>query len=350
MPAQRLQLLDKPGRRVFDLLSYLRAYARRPHRVGRLRWFVSSSVGAVSDRLEELSPAWHLDPLLPQLPKGLLGQRRQLAGVRPGAHGSGKGSNGAILEEGLLGQTSGSGGDLVENRPLHRALETLEGDLLRLAGQPLLDLLVAELKQEVVQRDTNRTGLPTRPTKARGVGQVLRLFVTLEKGRNDGPYGTGVRRAVGVAAGLAVDGADVQARAAADAVKGLLELRAEKPGASIIHKDEMELLGAVQLAFAAGSCDEIGVDGDLLPRPTSRKKLNERREVLELRDHLLYTHHHDVDGRNARHEPGVALVGHGADRARLGDPEVGPRDADIRGQELLAKASAGEGAEGLHVG
>src|SRR5215216_2529465 len=34
VPAQRLELLDKPGRRVFDLLSSRTLYARRPHRVG----------------------------------------------------------------------------------------------------------------------------------------------------------------------------------------------------------------------------------------------------------------------------------------------------------------------------
>src|SRR5215203_6509435 len=112
----------------------------------------------------------------------------------------------------------------------------------------------------------------------------------------------------------------------------------------------MKLLRAVQLAFAARAGDEVGVDGDLLSRPTPRQELHERREVLELRDHLLYTHHDDVDWRNARDEPGVALVGNGADRACLGDPEVGPRNTDVSGQELLAQASAGEGAQGLDVG
>ena len=82
------------------------------------------------------------------------------------------------------------GGDVVEGRPLHRALEALEGDLLRLAGEPFLDLLVAELQQQVVQRDADGTGLPTRPAKARGVGQVLRLVVALQEWRYDGPYRT----------------------------------------------------------------------------------------------------------------------------------------------------------------
>src|SRR5215204_2163345 len=112
----------------------------------------------------------------------------------------------------------------------------------------------------------------------------------------------------------------------------------------------MKLLGAVELPLGAGSGDEVSVDGDLLSRPAPRQELHERREVLELWDHLLYTHHHDVDWRNARDEPGVALVGDGADRACLGDPEVGPRNTDVSSQELLAQASPGEGAQGLDVG
>src|SRR5215211_2764508 len=111
----------------------------------------------------------------------------------------------------------------------------------------------------------------------------------------------------------------------------------------------MKLLRAVQLAFAARAGDEVGVDRDLLPRPTPRQELHERREVLELRDHLLYPHHDDVYGGNARDEPGVALVGDGADRARLGDPEVGARNADVGVQELLPETLAGEGGQRLHI-
>src|SRR5215218_6080517 len=111
----------------------------------------------------------------------------------------------------------------------------------------------------------------------------------------------------------------------------------------------MKFLRAVQLAFAARAGDEVGVDRDLLSRPTPRQKLHERREVLELRDHLLYPHHDDVYWRNARHQPGVALVGDGADSARLGDTEVGARNADVRVQEFLPETLAGEGGQRLHV-
>src|SRR5215218_4408280 len=111
----------------------------------------------------------------------------------------------------------------------------------------------------------------------------------------------------------------------------------------------MKLLGAVELPLGAGSGDEVSVDGDLLSRPAPRQELHERREVLELWDHLLYTHHHDVDWRNARDEPGVALVGDGADRACLGDPEVGARDADVSVQELLPETLSGEGGQRLYI-
>src|SRR5215210_3410873 len=111
----------------------------------------------------------------------------------------------------------------------------------------------------------------------------------------------------------------------------------------------MKFFRAVQLACAARAGDEVGVDRDLLARSTPRQELHERREVLELRDHLLYPHHDYVHGRNARDQPRVALVGDGADRARLGDPEVGPRDADVRVQELLPETLAGEGGQRLYI-
>src|ERR671911_1390373 len=111
----------------------------------------------------------------------------------------------------------------------------------------------------------------------------------------------------------------------------------------------MEFLRAVQLAFAARAGDEVGVDRDLLPRPAPGQELHERREVLELGDHLLYPHHDDVYGREARDEPGIALVGDGADSARLGNPEVGARNADVRVQELLPETLPGEGGQRLYV-
>src|SRR5215211_6718562 len=107
----------------------------------------------------------------------------------------------------------------------------------------------------------------------------------------------------------------------------------------------MELLGPIELSHLPGSRDEVGVYRELLSRAAPGQEPDEDREVFEARDELLYPHHDDVDGRDAGDEPGVALVGYGGDGPRLGDPEVGPRYTDVRGQELLAQAPAGEGAE-----
>src|SRR3712207_9535628 len=84
-------------------------------------------------------------------------------------------------------------------------------------------------------------------------------------------------------------------------------------------QDQVKLLGPVQLPLSPRPCDEVGVDGDLLPRPAPAEELDEDREVLEAWDHLLYPHHHDVHRRDAGDETGVALVGYGRDGAGLGD-------------------------------
>ncbi len=179
--------------------------------------------------------------------------------------------------------------------------------------------------------------------------EVLRLLVALEERGDDRSYGPGVGRAVGVAAGLAVDRADVQAGAAADAVEGLLELRAQEVRAAVVQQDQVKLLSPVELALSARAGHEVGVDRELLARPAPRQEASKHGEVLEARDELLYPHHHHVDRRDARHEPPVPLVRDRNDRTGFGDAEVRPRDANIRREELLAQASAGEAREDLRV-
>src|SRR5918995_382411 len=112
----------------------------------------------------------------------------------------------------------------------------------------------------------------------------------------------------------------------------------------------MKLFSPVQLTRLTRPRDEVGVDRDLLPRAAAGQEPDENREVLEAGNELLYPHHDDVHRRNAGDEPGVTLVGNRGHGARLGHPEVGTRNADVGGQELLAQASAGEGAQGLDVG
>src|SRR5918998_4979360 len=201
-----------------------------------------------------------------------------------------------------------------------------------------------------MKRDADGTGLPTGPAEARSVGQVFRLILALKQGRYHGPYRAGVGGSVGVAAGLPVDRAHVQAGAAADAIQRLLELRAQQFGTAVVHEDEVQLLRAVELARLPGPRDEVGVDRELLSRAAAGQEPDEDRKVLEAGNKLLYPHHDDVHRGNAGDEPGVSLVGNRGHGARLGHPEVGARDADIGGQELLAQAPAGKRPQGLDVG
>ena len=59
--------------------------------------------------------------------------------------------------------------------------------------------------------------------------------------------------AVGVAADLAVDGAHVEAGAAADAVEDLLQLGAEHVAAAVVEDHDVQLVGPVGLARAGAA-------------------------------------------------------------------------------------------------
>ena len=72
------------------------------------------------------------------------------------------------------------------------------------------------------------------------------MFEVLKLRRNDGTDRAGVDRAVGMTAGFAVDGTDVQTRAAADAGKGLaLALVMQLRRATVVEEDDMEGAGTV---------------------------------------------------------------------------------------------------------
>src|SRR5215212_2727993 len=190
-----------------------------------------------------------LDPLLPELAEGLLRQRREVARVRPPAHRTGDRSDGAVSQEWLLGNATRFAGDVVQCRTLHHILEALESYLLEFARQSSLYLTVAKLQKEIMQRNADGARLRAGAAERRGVRQVLRLFVALKQGRYDGADRTGVGRPVGVTAGLAIYGTDVQAGPTADAVEGLFELGAQKIRAAVVQQDQVHLLCPVELAL-----------------------------------------------------------------------------------------------------
>jgi hypothetical protein len=58
---------------------------------------------------------------------------------------------------------------------------------------------------------------------------------------------------------LAVDRAHIEACAATNARQRFLELATDQRGATIVHEDHVEHLGAIRLARSAGPRDEIRV-------------------------------------------------------------------------------------------
>src|SRR5207237_6102545 len=75
------------------------------------------------------------------------------------------------------------------------------------------------------------------------------IVQTAQVGRDDGADGTGVSRAIGVAADIAVDGTDVEAGAAADAVKRVALFGVgEELGAAVVEQYHVIVLRAIGFA------------------------------------------------------------------------------------------------------
>ena len=110
-----------------------------------------------------------------------------------------------------------------------------------------------EREQQVLQRDAHRAGVHARAAQRRRVGELGRLLVlaSASSGREHRADRAAVHPAVGVAADLAVHGAHVQARAAADARQDLLQLGAEDVAAAVVEDHDVQLVGPVGLALAA---------------------------------------------------------------------------------------------------
>ena len=112
-------------------------------------------------------------------------------------------------------------------------------------------------------RRRRRTGWTrARPPSPRPCG--------LNSGVSTAPIGPAVDPAVGVAADLPVDGADVLAGAAADAVQDLLVAGAEDRRAAAVDDHDVHLLGPVDLALAARAARQAEVGRDRLAGAASR--------------------------------------------------------------------------------
>ena len=94
-----------------------------------------------------------------------------------------------------------------------------------------------------------RTGQISRqaPQRLLACGSSPNATEPAQGRREHRAHGTHVDGAVRVPADRLIDGADVQAGAAPDAVEDLRELGAEQPAAPVVHEHDVQLVGAVRL-------------------------------------------------------------------------------------------------------
>ena len=135
-----------------------------------------------------------------------------------------------------------------------------------------------------------------------------------------------------------VDGTDVEAGAAANAVQRLpSHCIGEHARPAVVEQHDVELLRPVVGRHAG---PQRGVRIHALAGRGARQELQEDLEVGERRHELLDPEHAHEHGRQRRAHAPVALRLDDHDRARLGDAEVGAADADARVEELLSQVEA----------
>ena len=88
----------------------------------------------------------------------------------------------------------------------------------------------------------------------------------------------------------------IEARAAADAVERLaLFAVGQQLGAAVVEQDHVELVGAVDFAWRVAARKERRVDRERLARGAARQQLQEYRQILRARNHLLDAGDRDVN-------------------------------------------------------
>src|SRR5215208_3553930 len=286
----------------------------------------------------------------PPLSEGLLWNRLEVAYCGPTGEPAWKATDRASAGEGPLACPRQSLGPLVELWVGEQLCDRLHRDVLSVelrarAAHVLLvtDDPASEVDEDLWDVDLDRTHLIASPAKRRGVRQRVRSWVANadELGRQDRAYRARIDGVVGVSSGSLIDGTDVEARRAADAVQSLAPcLVSQHVGTPVVHEDQVEFSRPVT-GIARDPGPERGVRVHPLRCRGAGEELHKHLEVPPGRDDFLYPHEGHEDRRQRRAHPAVALGLDDADSPRLGHSEVRARDTDLCSEELLAQVQAG---------
>ena len=212
-------------------------------------------------------------------------------------------------------------------------------------------VLAAQVHQDVRDVDLHRAGVVAGAAQGRGVGQgvvLLRRDPGQQRGQ-DRADRSRVGGSVGVPAGAFVDGADVHAGAAADAVqRGAAHLVGQGGAASVVQQDQVDVLRPV-VGRDAGP--QRGVRVHPLAGGGPREQLHEHFEVLPARQQLLDAHDGDERFRQRQAHAPVAFGFDDGEGPGVGEGEVRAGHGHLGAEELAAQVCpGGRGEAGRLVG
>ena len=171
--------------------------------------------------------------------------------------------------------------------------------------------------------DLDGAGLGAGAAKRGSIREMLPVLQPAQMRRDHRADRTLISRSVGVAADVAVDGADIQARAAADTMKGiaLLGVR-EQVRSLVVQQHQMEFLRPVGFARLARAAIERVVARQRLSGARGGKHRQEERQIFKLRKDFLDAHQRDVHLGQRAGQPGVSFVFGDGNHSGFGDREI----------------------------
>src|SRR5271165_2914988 len=152
----------------------------------------------------------------------------------------------------------------------------------------------------------------------------------------------GICRAISVSTDMAEDWANIQTRAAANAMQHFALLRiSQQSAATVVDQHHVEFLGPVRLARLPRTANQRAISRNSLPGAGSGQHRPQHGQIFEAWNDFLNPRNYNVNARHAGAEASVAFIGGDGDDAGGGDQKVRAGDAHLGGEKGLAQYARG---------